>query len=45
MFSVIKKIKKSEKKYIYKIEKRQRGNRALQKGDGLFISLEAFAVS
>lgn len=45
MFSVIKKIKKIRKKLYIKIENRQRSNRALQKGDGLFISLEAFVVS
>ena len=38
---MIKKIKKIRKKLYIKIEKRQRGNRAIQKGDGLFISLEA----
>ena len=39
-----KKNKKNQKKIFTKIEKRQRSNRALQKGDGLFVSLEAFAV-
>ena len=37
--------KKITKKIIYKIEKRQRSCWALQKGDGLFISLKALAVS